>query len=358
MFGLRTNGRDGYMKKRLFAMILSVLMLFLVTACGAKDSLPEGGIAPYEDIPNQEIMETEYNPNYSKEGKNKPFIDYAAYDDYGEWHCDRMWVRKTEKTWDSVAEYFGYLDTEGNLVGDWHPVNTNTGDTYNYRSLTEAYAALDQPGISEWKFCRDFVGGFALNSIGTYQDSDGMYTATYCPMLEIVNRNGEIVHSFIPLDYAGPDMYSALEYEFIFVNYLPIFYASTAAVWNADGSYAGESPAMYIIFPEGDDVREVLIQGSTGENGFYNVDHFYWDLNNRMFVNGYCSMISSFGDKAYLFDENGKTVFNVEFDYRITKLYVADDVVNMVFIGADKETEYCVKMDFDGNWLEEPTAVS
>ena len=26
--------------------------------------------------------------------------------------------------------------------------------------------------------------------------------------------------------------------------------------------------------------------------------------------------------------------------------------------GADKETEYCVKMDFDGNWLEEPTAVS
>lgn len=346
------------MKEKLLAGLLSALMLLSLVGCGGKDSLPEGGVAPYEDIPDQKITETEYDPNYSKEGKNKPFIDYAVYDDYGEWCCDRMWVRKTEKTWDSVAEYFGYLDRDGSLVGEWHPVKQDLTAEYNYRDLQEAYAALDQPGISEWEFCRDFVGGFALNSIGTYQDSDGMYTATYCPMLEIVNRNGEIVHSFIPLDYAGPDKYSALKYEFNFVNYLPIFYASTAAVWNADGSYAGESPAMYIIFPEDDDVREVLIEGSTGEKGFYNVDHFYYELSNREFINGYCSMISSIGDRAYLFDENGKTVFEVEFDYRITKLYAKDDIVYMHFIGADKETSYCVEMDFDGNWLTEPTPAS
>lgn len=339
------------MKIRLFAIILTVMILFSFTACSKTDSLPNN-----EDIPNQEILETEYNPHYSKEDKDKPFIDYAAYDDYGEWSCDRIWVRKTEKTWDSVSEYYGYLDTKGNLVGDWHPVNENTSDRYNYRSLSEAYAAFDKSSANAWNFCRDFVGGFAINSIGTYQDSDGMYTATYCPMLEIVNKNGEVVHSFIPLEYAG-DWSSALKYEFNFINYMPIFYVATDAVWTAIGTYGGGEPAMFMIFPEGNDVREVMIEGSTGEDGFYNVDHFYHDLNNRMFKNGYCSMISSLGDKAYLFDEDGKTVFSTEFDYRITNLYADDDVVYMTFIGADGETKYCVEMDFEGNWLNDPEEV-
>lgn len=351
------------MKKKTLAALLAALMLFSLAGCGNSGHIPGDNPPMMEDIPNQEVdweweakQDEAYNPNYSKEDKNKPFIDYASFDDYGEWSCDRMWVRKTEKTWDSVAEYFGYLDRDGNLVGEWHPVKQDWSDEYNYRDLQEAYMALEQPGISEWEFCRDFVGGFALNSIGTYQDSDGMYTAAYCPMFEIVNKNGEIVHSFIPLDYAG-DWASALKYEFNFVNYLPIFYASTAAVWKADGSYAGEAPAMYIIFPEGDDVREVLIEGSTGESGFYNVRHFYSDFSNREFINGYCAMISSFGDRAYLFDKDGKTAFQVEFDYRITKLYANDDMVYMQFIGADEDTTYEVEMDWQGNWLKEPVPV-
>lgn len=107
----------------MLAGLLSALMLLSLVGCSGKDSLPEGGIAPDEDILNQGI----YDPDYSKDGEDEPSIDYAAYDDYGEWSCDRIWVRKTEKTWDSVAEYFGYLDRDGNLVGDWHPVKQEVG---------------------------------------------------------------------------------------------------------------------------------------------------------------------------------------------------------------------------------------
>ena len=68
-------------------------------------------------------------------------------------------------------------------------------------------------------------------------------------------------------------------------------------------------------------------------------------------------MISSFGDRAYLFDKDGKTAFQVEFDYRITKLYANDDMVYMQFIGADEDTTYEVEMDWQGNWLKEPVPV-
>lgn len=44
--------------------------------------------------------------------------------------------------------------------------------------------------------------------------------------------------------------------------------------------------------------------------------------------------------------------------WEITKLYAKEDIVYMHFIGADKETSYCVEMDFDGNWLTEPTSAS
>ena len=349
--------------RKITLVILAAMGLMMLAGCARRGHLPGDNPPMMEEIPNQEIdpeweakQEETYNPHYTKDSRNKPFIDYASFDDYGEWSCDRLWVKKTEATWDSVAEYYGYIDTEGNLVGEWHPVNQDISDQSNYRDLNMAYDALMNDELHGWDYCRDFVGGFAINPIGTYQDSAGMYTATYCPMLEIVNKNGEVVHSFLPLEYAR-DKSTSMKYEFNFVNYMPIFYVSTAAAWNADGSYAGEVPAMYIIFPEGNDVREVRIEGSYGEGGFYNVDHFMNDLGNRMFVNGYCSMIDWDGSRAYLFDENGKTVFWYEFDYRITQLYVNDEVVSMYFIGADGKTTYCVDMDFNGNWLNEPTAV-
>jgi len=347
--------------RRLILILLAAIGILMIAGCARRGHLPGDNPPMMEEIPNQEITDQEIHDeweeyNYSKEGKNKPFIPYASFDDYGEWSCDRLWVKKTEKTWDNVGEYYGYIDTEGNLVGEYHPVKQNTSDQYNYRDLNLAYEALMDGELHEWEFCRDFVGGFAINSIGTYQDSDGMYTATYCPMLEIVNKDGEVVHSFIPLDYAG-DWSTALKYEFNFINYMPIFYVSTTANWTADGTYAGEIPAMYIIFPMGDQVREVRIEGSYGEEGFYNVDHFLNNLENRMFKNGYCSMIDWDGKRAYLFDENGETVFWYEFDYSITSLYADDDVVYMYFIGADNETTYCVEMDFEGNWLNEPVEV-
>ena len=341
------------MKKLIFASVIFAVLITLA-ACGRSDMMND-------DVPNQEVdweweqeQDNSYNPNYSKEGKDKPFIDYASYDDYGEWSCDRMWVRKTEKTWDSVTEYLGYIDTNGNPVGEWHPV-ADRDDSDNFRNLSDAWMYMDNPpnGIHSYEYAYDFKGGFAVNHIGTYQDSGGTYTATYCPILEVTNKNGEIVHRFLPIGYSASDIYDAIKYEFSFVNYLPVFYSGTTAKYSEDGSYLGETTAMYMLLPSGDDITEVLIEGSTGENGWYDTDHFWYDMNNRAFIGDYCSMIS--GGSAYLFDKTGKTVFEIEFDYKITKLYADDETVYMCFIGADNETTYCVEMDFEGNWLTEPT---
>ena len=314
-----------------------------------------------EDIPNQEIdpeweaqQEEAYNPHYSKEDKNKPFIEYASFDEYGEWSEGFMWVRRTEKSWDKVTEYIGYIDQEGNVVGGWHEF-VERSDKDNFRDIQDAYAYLDAmedevaplSSRSLW----DFQGGFAVKRIQTYQEGDYYATADYYPLLQVMNTKGETVFSFLPLAYHYT---SSFEREFSFVNGLPIFYASTTAVWDGD-RYLGETPAMYVIFPEGDTVRQVLIEGSVGEEGFYDADYFDYDLNNRRFINGYCAMID--WDRAYLFDEEGKTAFEIEFKYRIEKLYAEGDSVFMRFIGADEETTYEVEMDWQGNWLNEPEPV-
>lgn len=348
------------MKKKILATLLAALMLFSLVGCGNSGHIPGDNPPMMEDIPNQEIdpeweaqQEEAYNPHYSKEDKNKPFIEYASFDEYGEWSEGFMWVRRTEKSWDKVTEYIGYIDQEGNVVGGWHEF-VERSDKDNFRDIQDAYAYLDAmedevaplSSRSLW----DFQGGFAVKRIQTYQEGTGI-TGDYYPLLQIMNTKGEIVFSFLPLDYYRTD---TVKQEFSFVNGLPIFYVSTAADWDGD-RYLGETPAMYMIFPEGDTVREFLIEGSVGEEGFYSVDHFVYDLNNRRFANGYCSMID--GDRAYLFDQEGKTAFEIEFKYRIEKLYAEGNSVFMQFIGADKKTTYEVEMDWQGNWLNEPEPV-
>jgi len=348
------------MKKKTLAALLAALMLFSLAGCRNSGHIPGDNPPMMEDIPNQEVdweweakQDEAYNPNYSKEDKNKPFIEYASFDDYGEWSEGFMWVRRTEKSWDKVTEYIGYIDEEGNVVGGWHEI-VERSDSDNFRDLQEAYEYMDamehEVAPLSVRSLWDFQSGFAVKRIQTYQEGTGV-TGDYCPLLQIMNTKGEIVFSFLPLEYYR---YDTLEQEFSFVNGLPIFYASTAAVWDGN-RYLGETPAMYMIFPEGDTIREVLIEGSVGEEGFYDVDHFIYDLNNRRFVNGYCSMID--WKRAYLFDKEGKTAFEVEFEYRIEKLYSDGDSVFMQFIGADEETTYEVEMDWQGNWLKEPVPV-
>ena len=337
------------MKKRILAALLAVLMMLSLVSCGSSGHIPGDNPPELEDIPNQEIdpeWEAEQEQKYEQEQYG---LDLSMYDDHGEWSYDRMWVRKTENTWDSVTEYIGYIDREGNVVGGWHEL-VERSDKDNFKDIQEAYAYLDEmedevaplSSRSLW----GFHGGFAVNRIQTFQEGTGA-TGDYYPLLQIMNTKGENIFSFLPLEYYRTD---TIKQEFSFVNGLPIFYVD----WGG-GRYSNGF-AMYILFPEGDTVRRVLIEGSTGENGFYNVNHFVYDLDNRRFVNGYCSMID--WDRAYLFDEEGKTAFEIEFKYCIEKLYAEGDSVFMQFIGADEKTTYEVEMDWQGNWLTEPEPVS
>ena len=131
------------MKKKTLAALLAVLMMLLV-ACGNSGHIPGDNPPMMEDIPNQEIdweweakQEEAYNPHYSKEDKNKPFIEYASFDEYGEWSEGFMWVRRTEKSWDKVTEYIGYIDQEGNVVGGWHEF-VERSDKDNFRDIQDA----------------------------------------------------------------------------------------------------------------------------------------------------------------------------------------------------------------------------
>lgn len=332
MFSVRAYERDAYMKKRLFSMILAVLMMFLVTACGGKDSLPEGGIAPYEDITNQE-----YDPAWEAEQEQKYEmdaygLDLSMYDDHGEWSFDRMWVHKTEESWDAMKSYYGYIDRDGNLVGEWHEETT-------FENFYEA----DQDDVfvdyvvqtAPWKVLGDFQGEYAV--VLCSGSGDTVSTA----YLEIIDLQGNSIGRFI----ADFGTYSYRTNE-LMVNefakrlcYDKLFWDQdmfeVCMSWIEDGNY-------YTKVLDGEYMCALDIHDMV--NGYY-PHWFYNDISNT----SYYGLIAS----------NGDHVLGGEMDYEVKGLVpsATEETVDLYFIGVDGR-EYVVVMDFDGNWLAEPTLAS
>lgn len=312
------------MKKLILAGLLAVLMVFSFTACGGKNSLPEGGIAPYEDIPNQEIdpeWEAEQDQKYDQEQYG---IDLSMYDDHGEWSYDRMWVHKTEESWDAVKGYYGYIDREGNLVGEWHEEKTNDND-FEHAEFID-YDLKTAP----WWVPGDFQGEYAVIRCGSYgSTASGAY-------VEVIDQQGASIARFDP--YFGVYSYKTNE---LMVNDFAEKLSNDVLFWDRD-------------------MFEVAM--SWIENGQYHEK----DVEGNLFsahavqdkINGYYPHLYSYDGESDLglINENGDIVFEYEMDYEVTELIPSaeSETVSVYFIGVDGR-EYVVEMDFDGNWLTEPT---
>lgn len=308
------------MKKLVFISVIFAVLIML-TACGG------------DDVPNQEVdweweqeQANDYNPNYSKEGKDKPLIDYASYDDYGEWSRDRMWVHKTEESWDAVKSYYGYIDLEGNLVGEWHEEKTND-NSFEYEEFID-YNLSTAP----WLIPGDFQGKYAVILCGRYgSTASGSY-------VEVIDIQGNSIARFAP--YFGTYSYKTDE---LMLNDFAEKLSNGVLFWDRDMFEVSmswiENGQFYEKELEGNFMSALDIQEKT--NGYYP----YWYYNSN-------SNRSNFG----LIAENGDNVFENKIDYEVTKLVPSAEAetVSVYFIGVD-EREYVVEMDFDGNWLTEPT---
>ena len=107
------------MKNKIISTLLVIVVLLCLTACDSNNALNENKI---------------------------PDVDLSMYVEHGEWSCGRVWVKKTEESWDSSNTYVGYLDENGNLVGEWHPA-------------------------SVWSRPNNFVNDFAFVGTGEYEHS-------------------------------------------------------------------------------------------------------------------------------------------------------------------------------------------
>lgn len=317
------------MKKRLLALLLAAVMALCLAACGGKDELPEGGIAPDEDIPNQEY-DPEWEAEQEQKYENEKYgLDLSMYDDHGEWHYDRMWVHKTEASWDAVKGYYGYIDREGNLIGQWHEEVTDDNNDYSYEEFV-GYELENVP----WHVPGDFQGEYAVVRCKSYgSTASGAY-------VEIIDRQGNSIGRFTP--YFGTYSYRS---HTLMLNDFAEKLCNDRLFWDFDW---GE---VYMSWIEDGQFLLKRIEDSP-YSAYYIQDK----------INGYYPYLNCYdGESDFgLIAENGDHVMvDCEMDYEVTKLIpsATEETVEVYFLGAD-DRKYVVVLDFDGNWLTEPALVS
>lgn len=317
------------MKKKMLSALLAALMLLTLAACGNRGSIPGDNPPEFEDIPNQEIdpeWEAEQEQKYEMEQYG---LDLSMYDDHGEWSYDRMWVHKTEESWDAVKGYYGYIDREGNLIDEWHEEKTNDNSFRNEEFLS--YELETAP----WLVPGDFQGEYAVILCGGYRASQAY--------LEIIDAQGSSIARFVP-DFTTysyntnegmlKDFARKLSNDVLFWDR---DWDEVAMSWIENGQYherAIDTAHLISAF----EIKEKI-------NGYYP----HWDYFDGTEPKSYFGLIA----------EDGDHVFHGEMDYEVKKLVPSAEAetVSVYFIGADKR-EYVVQMDFDGNWLADPTLAS
>lgn len=341
------------MKKLIFASVIFAVLITLA-ACGRSDMMND-------DVPNQEVdweweqeQDNNYNPNYSKEGKDKPFIDYASYDDYGEWSNGRMWVHRTDSGWDHSEGYYAYIDTEGNVVGDWHS---------------------DQSWICPQPFVCDRTAVYRGSDLDdTPMRNDGHYEKAY---YDVIDLQGEVRYSFVT--YVNPNFFEAptnteqlrtnksILHNFDENGYL-YYKVHTDVNGYSNGGDVDTWPKTHLLIPDTSGfLRDIEFEPyiwDTYQHWTMIVDYDL-DAFAPQYVNGYLRYENTytangqrFIDFIY-FDQNGKIAINV-MDYMGSYTPTAlsdvrdDQTFSVTFRGKDGE-EYQIDMDFEGNWLTEPT---
>lgn len=311
------------MKKRTF-ITLFLLMMVLLSGCGGNNS---DYTSPEEEFGNQEYdpeWEAEQEKKYDEEQYG---LDLSMYDSHGEWSSDRMWVHKTEESWDAVKGYYGYIDREGQLCGEWHIDGESENDT---------------PG--RWRLPGDFVGDHAV--VLCRGTGDGYGNA----LLDIIDKDGKSILS--SQFWACFETYSYQTNEAMLFDF--------ARKLNDD-----------VLFIDSDTVGNVIYMMWIDDYGTLkdtavqsNARSAYWieDLENGYypFLYYYKAHYNASPDDCQfgLIDQNGIEVFYKEWEYEVTEITPHDNqTLTIEFIGVD-ENKYQAILDFNGDWVEEPVKVN
>lgn len=113
------------------------------------------------------------------------------YDDYGEWSCGRIWVKKTEAIWDSSQSYYGYLDDKGNLIGDWHLVQDRDNSYADYHNKED----YDNSDTTMWKKPYDFKNNYAFILKAHIRHDNNLMGGYGGSCFDIININGDVISS-------------------------------------------------------------------------------------------------------------------------------------------------------------------
>lgn len=304
------------MKKWIIAG-MTLLFALAVTACGSRESgtdIPQSEESGFMEEYSQELMEEEDEEDYG--------LDLSLYDAHGEWSYDRMWVHKTEESWDGVRGYYSYIDREGNLICEWHEEKTNE-NSFESEEFT-SYRLETAP----WELPGDFQGEYAAVLCGKHGSTAEI------SYVEIMDTSGRSVGRFEP-------------------NFSVYSYNSDEGMLN---DFAGRLSAG-VLFWDRDRFETSMSWIENGELYIKDIDDYSrsaYCIQDK--INGYYPYLHYYEESRFgLIDINGNIVFQGEMDYEVTELIPSDEseTVSVYFIGKDERT-YVVEMDFDGNWLTEP----
>ena len=306
--------------KRIWMLLLAGAVTLSLAACGGAPassgtSRPTGPADQQEELLDQEIPQ-----NQTPETTPAGGPDLSAYTDHGEWQSGRMWVRKTESSWDGVQDFLGYIDTDGNLVGQWHP---DDGVYYFDEAALEAFEAEPEM-TAAWKEPGDFQGNYAVINCGD--------------CTEVIDLQGNTV----------------AKYAYYSVStYVPKVFALE------------DDLQIHFYYPRTDRERLFMLRIENGTAEAVPVTENLWPYApeeirciDKEFV--YCDY-NSIVDESFFFilDENGQTLTEGSLPgyeaVTIRSRSSGDAAAELVFLGEDGN-RWCVEIDARGSWLGDPVA--
>ena len=323
------------MKKNILLALMLILILFSLTACRIK---------PIEKI-EEESSEQEI------------VLDLSEYDIVGEWSDGKAMVHKTESSYNYVEGSFAYIDTNGNVLGEWH-------------------------SDKDWLYPADFCNDRALVYLGNNLDSRAMCDHGYDQKAYyvLIDEKGQERFAFAAsLEYQPilnimqvPDenrLFINREiHEFEENGYL--FFKEKRCVWEGlDDDDSNTWPKSYLLIPdENEFVRLISFESYTDDiwNGEPLIVDYDLDCFGEEYVNGYLTYQNRYKANGsmfqdyLLFDLDGNIALDVAayMDYSIWGISdVRDDLTFSVEFGGVDGNNYTVDMDLNGNWLTEPQQI-
>ena len=244
---------------------------------------------------------------------SEPAVDLSAYEKHGNWSCGRIWVQKTDSTWDSSQTVCGYLDEKGQLVGRWH-------------------------SIDEWKYPMDYVNNYALVGIEAK-----FYAANLKPIIamEVIDYNGNTIASLDVHSHYNGNMNYYKSGDITQFNTYGYAFCETAV---HEDTYV-RSSGYCMIGPDGkvtklDSQMDIYslddFQGYFSEGYMYYSNKYYFNTSGKLMLDFSDGLERYFGQK-----------------YSIITLYpIEDGLAKVVFEGKDGK-KYFIVVDLYGNLLTE-----